>query len=458
MSCLERLTSALWDPWLLGAFLLTGGYFSLKTGFFQLFGLPTWLKATVGSLLRAPKRGGGRGVTQWEALCTALAATIGTGSIAGVATAIQLGGPGAVFWMWVCALLGMMTGFVEKSLAVRWRRPDGRGGWRGGPMYYLRDGLKCPPLAAWFAAACLASALIGGNLVQSNSIAAAFQASFGCDRLAAGAVTALAAGLVIAGGLGRVARVSSLLVPVMALAYLGSGAAVLIACAPRLPHALRLIVVCALDPRAALGGGTGYTVAAAMRYGVARGVFTNEAGLGTSAIAHAAADVDCPARQGMWGILETGVSTLLICTVTALAILCSGVYDPARPDAAAMGAPLTAAAFSRVLGPAGAAVVAVSLLLFAFSSILGWSCYGEQCLGYLAGGARGRGAFRALFLLFIVLGSVWDPALAWTLVDLCSALLAIPNLAALLLLSRQSLEELKQWDGRKDFRKNEFSS
>ncbi|MCI8870007.1 MAG: alanine:cation symporter family protein [Lawsonibacter sp.] len=443
MSLVTRLTDALWNPWLLMLFLLAGLYFSLRTGFFQLFGAPVWLRATAGSLLRRGGQSSGRGISQFQALSTALASTIGTGSVAGVATAIWFGGPGAVLWMWVSALLGMMTSFVEKALAVRYRRPDGAGGWRGGPMYYLRDGLGCPALARWFAAACLCSALVGGNLVQSHSIAGAMESVFGWDRLAVGCAAAAAAGLVMVGGIGRIARVSSLLVPVMALLYVGGGGIVLAVRAERLPGVLAQIFTCALRPGAAAGGAAGYTAAAALRYGVARGVFTNEAGLGTAAIAHAAADVDCPARQGMWGIFEVGVSTLLVCTVTALVILVSGVCGPAPLQGGAgvvqPGAPMTAAAFSSVLGRPGAAVVALSLLLFAFTSILGWSYYGQQCLDFLAGDGRGRGAYRILFLACIAAGSVWNGSV-WTLVDLCSALLALPNLAALTVLFPQAWE------------------
>lgn len=452
MLLLIRLTDALWNPWLLVLFLLTGLYFSVRTGFFQLFGLPVWLRATVGSILRPTAGRSGRGISQLQALCTALASTIGTGSIAGVATAIWFGGPGAVFWMWVSAVLGMMTGFAEKVLTVRYRRSDGAGGWVGGPMYYLRDGLGSGALAVWFSLACLGSAFVGGNLVQANSISGVLHTVLGWNPLAVGCAAALAAGLVMVGGIGRIAWVSSMLVPVMALVYLGGGAVVLAVYARRIPQTIALITACALTPQAVFGAGAGYTAAAAMRYGVARGVFTNEAGLGTSAVAHAAADVDRPARQGMWGILEVGVATLLVCTITALVILVSGVYNPLSPAAGApggeeIGAPMTAAAFSSVLGPAGAAIVSVSLLLFAFSSILGWSYYGAQCLSFLSGGEKGKRAYMAAFLVCIVLGSIWDGTQIWLLVDLFNALMAIPNLTAILVLSRESLDEWARWPG-----------
>ena len=450
MQSLIWLTDTLWNPWLLGCFLLTGLYCSVRTGFFQLFGLRVWLRATVGSILRpAGKKQKGE-ISQLQALCTALASTIGTGSIAGVATAIWFGGPGAVFWMWVSAVLGMMTGFVEKTLAVCTRVRGKDGGWLCGPMYYLKNGVGGKLLAGWYALACLCAALIGGNLVQANAIADILHTAFGWERIAVGMGVAAATVLVMAGGLKRVAQVSSWLVPVMALLYLGSGIGVLAARIEVLWDTLKLIFFCALSPEAVFGGGVGYAVSTAMRYGIARGVFTNEAGLGTSAIAHGAAEVDHPARQGMWGILEVGVSTLLVCTVTALAILTSGVYDPflgaaGVPPVCGTGASLTAAAFSSVLGEMGTLVVALSLLLFAFSSMIGWSYYGIQCLTYLKGGTGAALWFRCFFFGAALLGSICDGSQVWVLVDMCNAMMAIPNLLGILMMSGQGFRELNGW-------------
>ena len=324
MVFLERLGGWIWNPWLLGGFLLLGLYYSLRSGFFQVFECRLWLRATLGSLLRKRGRGNGKGLTQFQALSTALASTIGTGSIAGVATAIFYGGPGAVFWMWVSAFLGMMTGCAEKTLAVRYRQRNGAGAWQGGPMDYMERGLKLRPLAMSFSLFCVCASIGGGDMVQSNSIATSLEHAFGWDRLAVGCVTAVLTGLVILGGIGRIGRVSEKLVPVMALLFLGGGVLVLARHAVAIPAALTEIFTQALTPKAALGGGMGYGMAAAMRYGVARGVFTNEAGLGSSAMAHAAADVDEPAEEGMWGLFEVFIATLLVCTVTALVILVSG--------------------------------------------------------------------------------------------------------------------------------------
>ena len=443
MEFLARLTDFIWSPWLLGLFLLTGLVYSLGSGFFQIFGFRLWLRSTLGSLFHGRKKAGG-GLSSLQALATALASTMGTGSIAGVATALTLGGPGAVFWMWISALLAMMTGCGEKLLAVKYQRPAPGGGLQGGPMFYLRDGVGSPLLAGWFALACLPATLAGGNLVQSSSIALSLEAAFGLERVWVGVVTTLLAGLVMVGGIGRIAKVSSALVPAMALLYLGSGALVLAGNWRAIPEAVELIFTCVLSPSAALGGGAGWTVASALRYGVARGVFTNEAGLGTSAMAHGAAQVDHPARQGMWGVFEVFLSTLVVCTVTALTILVSGAWEPANPSMLT-GAPLTAAAFGSVLGRAGEGVVALSLLLFAFSSILGWSYYGQQCLRYLSGGDRLLPAYRTVFLACTLAGALWEPGAIWLLVDLSNALMALPNLAALLMLAPEALSTLRQW-------------
>lgn len=458
MQGLIWLTDTIWNPWLLGCFLLTGFYCSVRAGFFQLSGLRTWLSATVGSILCPGSKQQSGEISQLQALCTALASTIGTGSIAGVATAIWFGGPGAVFWMWVSAVLGMMTGFVEKTLAVCTRIRGKKGEWLCGPMYYLRDGAGSRILAGWYAAACLCASLISGNLVQANAIADILHTAFGWEHIAVGIGVSLAVVVVMVGGLKRVAQVSSRLVPVMAVLYLGSGFVVLIFRAERLPETIKMIFLYAVSPEAILGGGMGYSISSAMRYGVARGVFTNEAGLGTSSIAHAAAETDHPAKQGMWGILEVAVSTLLVCTITALTILVSGVYDPVLgaagvPPVCGIGASLTAAAFSTVLGNGGTLIVTLSLLLFAFSSMIGWSYYGLQCLSYLKGGKNTVFWFRISFFAVAVAGSICDGSQAWIFVDLCNAMMAIPNLIGILCLNGKGIEELRRWEEKKVFEK-----
>lgn len=453
---LERVADALWQPWLLGLFLLVGGWCTLRGGFFQFLGLGTWLKGSVGSLLRPSKRAPKGGLTQFQALATALASTIGTGSVAGVATAIFFGGPGAVFWMWVSALLGLATGFVEKTLACQYRERTAEG-WRGGPMTYMTRRLGWRFGAGWFSLWCVFASLSGGALVQSNSISAALHAAFGWDRLAVGGGVALCAGAVILGGMGRVGRVSEKLVPLMAALFLGAGGAVIAAHWYNVLPALRHIWACALNPKAALGGGLGYGFAAPLRYGVARGVFTNEAGVGSSAIAHAAADTDSPVREGFWGMFEAFFATVVVCTVTALCILTTGVYDPSMALLALetgtvtesmTGAPLAGAAFATVFGRWGMALVALCLLLFAFTSLLGWGCYGERGLEHLLGEGKGKKLFRLLFLLTVAAGSVGEVGPVWALSDICNGLMALPNLLAVALLAPEVFRDLKAYKKR----------
>ncbi len=451
MAFLSTLSDLVWGPWTLGLFLLVGGYYSLRTGFFQLWGAPVWLRTVFRSLRRRGGGGKGRAVTQLQAMSAALAATIGTGSVAGVATAIFFGGPGAVFWMWVSALIGMMTGCAEKILAVRYRERGPDGALRGGPMVYIRDGLRLPGLAGLYAVFCVAETLCGGNLAQANSIATGMHSAFGVDRLASGIVLAVLVMIVLVGGIGRIGRVSELLVPLMAGLFILGGLGVIAANARALPAVFSQIIQYAFAPRAVAGG---YSMGLALRYGAARGVFTNEAGLGMSAIAHACADVEEPAEQGMWGIFEVFFATLVICTVTALVILTSGVYSPeeacsmiargAVPERM-LGAPLTAAGFATLLGRAGEVLVTVCLILFAFTSLLGAGYYGRRGVESLTDARWALALYHLAFPVFIILGSVWDLKAVWLLVDVFNGLLALPNLAALALLSPEVLRILRRW-------------
>ena len=456
MEILEVIGNALWSPWLLGLFLFCGLCFSWKTGFFQMFDGKIWLRSALGSVLGEGTEQGG--LSQLQTLATALASTVGTGSIAGVSTAIVFGGPGAVFWMLVCAVLGMMIGFVEKTLAVKYRRAVG-GGFEGGAMDYMEQGLGLVLLPTLFSMFCLCNAFVGGNMVQANSIATTFEAAFGAPRWLVGLVLAGLCGAVMLGGLKRIGRVSELLVPLMAALYIGGGAAVLWVHRANVLPALGSIVREAFAPTPAAGGALGYGIGAAMRYGVARGVFTNEAGLGTSAMVHAAAPARHPAEQGFLGMLEVLFATLVVCTVTALVILTSGVYDmrgvlaaqaAGEVPAAMLGAPLTAAAFGTLLGPWAGVFVSVSLLLFAFTSLLGWSYYGERALAYLQKRKKHRGSrsvtgFRLVFLLCVFVGAVGDLRAIWLLSDLLNGLMALPNLVVLLSLSDEAVDCLREW-------------
>ena len=458
MSFLSKLSGFLWGGPLLVAFLLVGGYYSIRTGFFQLFHLPLWWKTTVGSLFKR-KAGSGKGISQLQAMSAALAAIIGTGSIAGVATAIFYGGPGAVFWMWVSAVLGMMTGCAEKTLAIRYREKDANGQWQGGPMEYMRKGLHLPKLAMLFALFGTAEALAGSNLAQANSIATTLSAAMGTNRLVVGIVLAVIVSIVLVGGIKRVGRFSELLVPFMAALFVGGGLVVIIANWRVVPAAFGQIITYAFAPKAVVGG---YSMGMALRYGVARGVFTSEAGLGMSAIVHACADVEEPAEQGMWGIFEVFFSTIIICTVTALVILTSGVYVPEQalamiesgsiPDSM-LGAPLVSACFESVMGKVGEWIVTISLLLFAFTSLLGGGYCGRRGLETLTQSKWVLGAYHLGLPAFIIVGAVADLTAVWEVVDLLSGLLALPNLLALMLLSPEVLWLLRRWQNKLPKRK-----
>lgn len=434
MAWLERIAGWLWTPWLLGLFLVTGLLYSVCTGFFQLFGVRRWLGDT---LLHRAKMGAAGEISPVQSLFAALASTLGTGSIAGVATAIVCGGPGAVFWMWVCAGLGMMTGCAEKILTLLYRRREGEN-WQGGPMYYLAHGLHSPFLAGCWAVACMGGALTGGGLVQSGSMAQALEGAVGLKPGWVSVGVAVLAGIVLAGGLGRIARVSQVLVPVMGVLLLAGGGVVLWVCRADLPQAMTSIFTCALSPRSALGGACGYTVLEALRYGVARGVFTNEAGMGSTALAHAGARADHPVRQGFWAMVEVFVATGVVCTVTALVILVAGVYDPTCLGNVT-GVELAARSFAAVLGPAGRWLVTVSLSLFAFTSVVGWCYYGQTAARWLFGPDSGR-VWRIVFLAVTAAGGLWDTQSLWQSVDLFTALMSLPNLVALIVLSPQVLK------------------
>jgi AGCS family alanine or glycine:cation symporter len=370
-------------------------------------------------------------ITPFNALMTALSATIGTGNIAGVATAIFLGGPGALFWMWCTALVGMATKYAEAVLAVRYREVDEAGNHVGGPMYYIKNGLgrRWLWLGVAFAVFGFVAGFGIGNTVQANSVAHALQSSLGVPEWLSGFVIATLVGLVLIGGIRRIAVVAGRLVPFMALAYLAAGVIILGSNLDRIPAALGLVVTHAFSPAAAGGGFAGATVMAAVRYGVARGVFSNEAGLGSAPIAHASAQTDDPVRQGTVAMLGTFIDTLVICSITGLVIIISGEWVSGET-----GAALSSIAFESSLPGLGANLVTVGLVLFAFTTMLGWSVYGERCAEYLFG-IRAIWPFRIAWVLAIPVGALGQLGFVWLLADTLNALMAIPNLIALLLLS-----------------------
>jgi len=369
-------------------------------------------------------------ISPFNALMTSLSATIGTGNIAGVATAIFIGGPGALFWMWCTALVGMATKFAEAVLAVKYREVDDNGNHIGGPMYYIKNGLGSK--WAWLGTAfALFGSFAGfgiGNTVQSNSVADALSSNFGVPTWVTGVVLMVLVGAVLVGGIKRIADVAGKLVPLMTLFYITAGLAVLAVNAAAIPDAIAMIVHSAFNPVAAQGGFAGAAVWAAIRFGVARGVFSNEAGLGSAPIAHASAQTNNPVAQGLVAMLGTFIDTLIVCSITGLAIIVSGAWTSGEN-----GAALTSLAFSTAI-PMGNYIVAIALSVFAFTTILGWSVYSEKCVQYLFG-VKAVKPFRVLWILVVPLGAVSSLDFIWLLADTLNAMMAIPNLIALALLS-----------------------
>jgi AGCS family alanine or glycine:cation symporter len=423
---LERLLNGyVWGGPMIVLLMGTGVLLTILTGFVQFRRLGTALHEVLGHVFS-----GGRGqgsVTPFQAVATALASTVGVGNIAGVATAIYIGGPGALLWLWVSGLLGMCTKFVEIVVAMHYREPDDSGTVRGGAMYTLKKGLGLPWLGAIFALLTALAAFGIGNMVQANSVAESLNASFGVSHGVTGILLVVVTAVVIIGGITRIGEVTSVLVPFMALLYLGGGLVVLVLYAGHIPHALSLVFEGAFTGTAATGGFAGSTVMLALRYGIARGLFSNEAGLGSAPMVHAAAQTDHPVRQGLYGIFEVFVDTILICTMTGLVILVTGAWSSGLD-----GAALSAKAFETGLpGTWGDIVVTGGILLFSFSTLIGWSYYGETGIVYLLG-ARAALPYRILWLVFIYLGATGSLHVVWGVADTLNGLMAIPNLISVL--------------------------
>jgi alanine or glycine:cation symporter, AGCS family len=425
---MNSLNSIVWGPAMLVLILGTGLYLQVRLG-----GMPI-RRIAAGLRLVWRGRGGDEAhgeVSPYSALMTCLAATIGVGNIAGVATAVALGGPGAVFWMWMTALVGMATKYAEVLLAVHFRERDARGRFVGGPMYAIRNGLG--PRWAWLGVTfAVFGGLAGfgiGNMVQANSIAAALQNSFDLSPVITGIVLTVITGAVILGGIKRIAAVSNWLVPFMAIGYVIAALIVLAFHWREIPHAFVLIFETAFTGTAAVGGFTGAAMIAAIRYGVARGIFSNEAGLGTAGIAQAAGMSNDPVRSGLIGMMGTFFDTIVVCSMTGLAIVVSGVWQSGKT-----GAELTQLAFQSAMPGIGGEVVAIALAIFALTTILGWSYYGERCWQFLVGDWTIM-PYRILWTVMVFFGAITHLDLAWTIADTLNALMAIPNLIALLALS-----------------------
>jgi AGCS family alanine or glycine:cation symporter len=424
---LGAISSFVWGPAMLVLLLGTGLYLTVGLGLLPQRRLGYGLR-----LLVAPTDKAAAGeIPPYQALMTALAATIGTGNIAGVATAIYLGGPGAVFWMWVTALVGMATKYAEAVLAVRFREQDDRGAYVGGPMYYIKNGLGhgWAWLGTLFALFAAIAAFGIGNTVQANSVADSLESSLGIPHAVSGLVMAALVFLVIIGGIKRIGEVAGRLVPFMAAVYALGALAIVLLHIDAVPSVLAMIVTDAFTGTAAAGGFAGAGFLAALQFGVARGIFSNEAGLGSAPIAHAAAQTTDPVRQGVIAMLSPFFDTLIVCTLTALAILTTGAWTSGQT-----GAALSGLAFATGLPGPGNLVVTFGLILFAFTTILGWSYYGERSAEYLFG-TRIILPFRLVWVAAVFVGAIGNLGAIWLIADIMNALMALPNLVALLLLS-----------------------
>lgn len=466
------LNDIAWGPWMLILLVGTGVFLSIRVKFIQFTRFGHIMKNTIGKVFQKNNAGKGE-VTPFQAMSTALAATVGTGNIAGVAGAVIIGGPGAVFWMWIAALVGMVTKFAEVTLAVKYRERNAAGDWVGGPMYYIKNGMgkQWKWLGAVFCVLAALAAFGIGNMTQVNTIAASINNaidSFGGNTgamtlnllgtdvkitsLIIGVICAVIAAVVLLGGVKRIGSVMEKMVPFMAGVYILSAMAVLIFNAQYIGGAFAMIFKGAFSAEAAIGGGTGILIMTTVQKGIGRGVFSNEAGMGSAPMAHAASSETDPVKQGFYGAFEVFMDTIVICTLTALTLLCgvqSGIPAPWGQEA---GAEMVGAAFGTVFGgKIGALIIALSISLFALSTVLSWSLYGSRCVEYLLGGKSMR-VYQIVFVVVVALGSFVELDVAWTLAEALNGFMAIPNLIALLGLSPIVIKLTKEY-----FAKNKLS-
>ena len=430
-----------WGPIMLALLVGTGVFLTFRTGWIQVRWFGYIMKNTVGSLFsKKNQKDHGSNLSPFQAVTTALAGTVGTGNIAGVTGAIFIGGPGAVFWMWVSAFFGMCTKYAEIALAMKFRNTGADGVHKGGPMYYIENGLG----KSWKWLAVLFAILGGvasfgiGNIAQSSEIAGAMSGLFGLSPLVSGIALTVLVAVVVIGGVKRIGQVTSLLVPFMSVFYVAAGIVVILMRITDVPIVLGAIFASAFSFESISGGIAGYAIMIAMKNGFARGVFSNEAGLGSAPIAHAASSTDEPADQAIWGVFEVFFDTIVICSITAFAVLLSGfeLGEAALGNYASKGAAAVAAFNSILPGTLGGTIIQASLVFFALSTILSWSYYGERCWGYLSGDNKiVTSIYKVIFVLFCIVGATGSGQLMWDVSDTLNGAMAIPNLIALLLLS-----------------------
>ena len=436
LELLKALDAFVWGPPLLLLLVGTGIYLTIRLGLLQVARLPKAFQ-----LIFTKDKGHGD-VSSFAALCTALAATVGTGNIIGVATAIKVGGPGALFWMWMAAFFGMATKYAEGLLAIKYRTKDANGAVAGGPMHYILLGMgeKWRPLAIFFALAGVLVALLGiGTFTQVNSITESIQNTAQVDPAITALILSIFVGIAVFGGLKSISKVSTAVVPFMAIVYILGTLTVILFNIEKIPATLALIFTSAFSPTAAVGGFAGASIRMAIQNGVARGVFSNESGLGSAPIAAAAAKTNEPVEQGLISMTGTFIDTLIICTLTGLTILVTGVWSGDLN-----GVALTQSAFSTVFSYFGPSLLTIFLVLFAFTTILGWNYYGERCFEFLFG-VRFIWLYRVVFVVMVLLGGFIELDMVWIIADIVNALMALPNLIALLVLSPVVIAETKQY-------------
>ena len=440
MQIVAAINKTVWGVPMLLLVMSCGIYLSARLGFFQITKFPLWSRETFGTLLKRQKKANGR-ITPYQAVASALASSIGTGNIVGVATAITAGGAGAVFWMWVSALLGMATKYAEIFLSVKFRM-ERNGEYYGGPMYYIKRGLGkgYTWLSVLFAISGAFACLGMGAMNQSNSISSVVSFFIGTPEWVTGLLVATIAAVAMSGGISRISHFAEKMVPLMAGLYILGGVGIIVLSPGSAIDALHEICASALTPQAVYGAGAGEMVKKAIRFGVARGVFSNEAGLGSAPLVHAAADAKSPMHQGFWGMFEVFVDTIIVCTVTAIAVIGSGCHN-----GEASGAALVTRAFQAFFGDFGGVFVAVATVLFALSTILGWSYYGEQCVAYLSHeNERLSKAYQGVFVAAVALGAVLRVESVWEIGDMFNGIMMIPNLIAVILLSGIVIRETKK--------------
>jgi len=447
MELITKVNSAInnlvWGPVMLTLLIVMGLFLSYKMRFPQFVKFGYMLKNTILSMFsKNQHQKDESGVSPFQAVATAMAGTIGTGSISGLATAIVLGGPGAVFWMWVSALLGMVTKYGEIVLSLKFREKNSQGEWVGGPMYYIKNGLGIKWLATLFAIFATLACLGTGNATQSNSISIALESTLNIEPWITGVILTIIAACVILGGMRRIASVNEKLVPFMAVFFVICSLAALIVNANKIPAAFALIFREAFNFRAASGGVAGYGIILAMHYGFSRGVFSNEAGLGSAPIAHAASSTKDPVKQGLWGMFEVFFTTIVICTLSALVVLTADLWSSGEYQ----GAALSIASFESIIPKVGGIGVTLATVFFALSTLLGWAYYGEVCVGYLTNKSKKAVLiYRCIYVAFVFIGSVGNLDLIWSISETMNGLMIIPNMIAVVGLYKVILKLTKEY-------------